>query len=277
MIKSGSQRCFSRRQRGFTLVELMVGLVIGIIVLSGAMYVFVGNSESNIYQLRSTRFVGQMRDAMDRMVMDIRRAGYMGYQHYAQTTTVSIDNPFSSNSVGGGGVNTALTIDGSCITYAYNLDDDYPVMVGSGTTDYGAEFETENLEMFGFRLQGGTLQMRTGSGGSTTFDCNNGSWSPITSSDVVNITNLSFSEAATECHNVTDASRGDCNGAFTPGDTTDDTTPADSSDNPVSGDLLIVVREVHINMSGAHPDYGDAVINLSQTVDLPNDRAHLVP
>lgn len=263
------------RQRGFTLVELMIGLVVGLIVLSGAMYVFVGNSESNIYQLRSTRFVGQMRDAMDRMVMDIRRAGYMGYQYYANTATISIDNPFSSNAVGG--VSTVLNIDGSCITYAYNLDDDYPVMVGSGTTDFGAEFDTDNLEMFGFRLQGNTLQMRTGSGGVATFDCDTGSWSAITSADVVNITSLSFSEAASQCRNITEASRSDCNAAFTPGDTSDDATSADTTDDPVSGDLLIVVREVSIDMSGSNPDHGDSVIDLSQTIDLQNDRAYQVP
>lgn len=277
------------QQKGFNLVELMVGLIISLIVLGGAMYVFIGNSESNIFQMRSTRFVQQMRDVMDRMVSDIRRAGYEGYKYYALTSTVQIANPFDYDTalvpdptVLSMGIKTSLNISNrsgeaanSCVTYAYNLDDDYPVRVDLGTTSFPSGttpsgsglFGSDDNELFGFQLRTssgvGSVWMRTG-GGASSFGCDAGTWVQVTDPELVNIDSLSFNLNNSTCLNMSDSGRSDCYGT---------TTPSDTSDDPITGDLLIIVREVAIAMTGHAVDDSDLTFTLNQVVDLPNDRS----
>jgi len=276
-----------RRQRGFNLVELMVGMIISLIVVGGAIYVFMGNAESNIFQMRSTRFVQQMRDVMGRMVNDIRRAGYRGYRHYALTSTLDVANPFDFDTFDNGtitfspdpavlsmGIKTSLNIGArtgeaanSCITYAYNLDDDYPALVGVGTSSLpGAAFDTGGNELFGFQLRTsggvGAVWMRTGGGGAA-FDCDSGTWVQVTDPDLVAVDSLDFSVNNSECRNMTDSGRSDCYGTATPGDATDDA---------IAGDLLVMVREVTITLNGHAVDESDLTYELSQVVDLPNNR-----
>jgi hypothetical protein len=86
------------RQVGLGLVELMVGIVISLIILAGTIYVFIGNTESGLFHLRSTRLVQQMRDNMDLMARDIRRAGYLGYRFVAASLVAPGGNVFSSYS-----------------------------------------------------------------------------------------------------------------------------------------------------------------------------------
>jgi prepilin-type N-terminal cleavage/methylation domain-containing protein len=263
------------QQQGFNLVELMVGLVISLIVLGGAMYVFVGNSESNIFQMRSTRFVQQMRDVMDRMVKDIRRAGYQGYKYYALESTVAVANPFdydtystSSVSYAPSGLSmnskTSLNVSAktgeaanSCITYAYNLDDDYPVRVDISSTS-SAPYDDDDNELFGFQLKTdsgvGSVRMRTGGG--SVLGCDSGSWQKVTDPDVVDIYELTFSQANTVCRNIstgTETSGSVCSGAS-------------------AGDLLVITRQVEITMKGRSVDDSDLTFSLDQVVDLPNDR-----
>lgn len=87
-----------RGQTGLGLVELMVGIVISLIILGGTIYVFIANTESGLFHLRSTRLVQQMRDTMDLMARDIRRAGYLGYRFIAASLVAPGGNGFSSYS-----------------------------------------------------------------------------------------------------------------------------------------------------------------------------------
>lgn len=265
------------RQGGMGLVELLVAIVISLIVLAGAIFVFVGNSESSLLHLRTTRFVQQMRDAMDRMVRDVRRAGYMGYRYLAATSVIMLDNPFSSYAmaVSSGSMTTAVvgedctavsvpTPHALCggITYAYNLDDDgtraaVPPTVGNSTA-CSASFDTTNVELFGFRFNrnAGTVEMRT-QGNCTTAG---GTWVPITDPNVVQITNLGFVLTETCSAYV------DLNGNKT------GTCAA-----PEAGDLLVNTRQVEIRLSGRSPRDATMTFDLSQVVDLPNDSVRRVP
>ena len=99
----------------------------------------------------------------------------------------------------------------------------------------------------------------------------------MTDTNVVNISALTFGLASTQCMNITDATRDDCNAAFTPADNSDDATPADATDDPITGDILIEVREVQINVTGAAADDANLTFTLNKVVDLPNDLVFLVP
>ena len=63
------------RQRGETLIGLLVGLVVGLIVLGGASLVYLGAARANSTTLQLSRTNQELKAIMDVMVRDIRRAG----------------------------------------------------------------------------------------------------------------------------------------------------------------------------------------------------------
>jgi hypothetical protein len=91
-----------------------------------------------------------------------------------------------------------------------------------------------------------------------------GTWEQVTDTNIVDVDTLNFAVANSECLNATDSSRSDCYGTTTPGTTADDAEP---------NDLLVIVREIRITMTGKSVADNDLSFTLDQVVDLPNDRA----
>lgn len=67
-----------QRQRGFTLVELMVAMVIGLLLLSALVALYANTSQSNIELDKSVRQIENGRHGMDLLHEDIISAGYYG-------------------------------------------------------------------------------------------------------------------------------------------------------------------------------------------------------
>ena len=65
----------NRRDRGFTLIELMITLVLGLVVVGGVMSVFISTYQSNAQNIKMVRLNEEMRAVMSMMSRDIRRAG----------------------------------------------------------------------------------------------------------------------------------------------------------------------------------------------------------
>lgn len=64
-------------QRGFTLVEIMVAMTIGLLMMAGILQISMANKESSRLQ-RNMGFVQEnMRVAMDLLTRDIRMAGHI--------------------------------------------------------------------------------------------------------------------------------------------------------------------------------------------------------
>lgn len=65
-----------QRQYGFTLVELMIAMVLGLVVVAGVISVFIANKQS----YRTNEALSQVQDASrtayEFMARDIRMAGY---------------------------------------------------------------------------------------------------------------------------------------------------------------------------------------------------------
>jgi type IV pilus assembly protein PilW len=72
------QKPHLRRQRGFSLVELMVAMLIGLILLFGVTQVYVSSKRSANAQEDLARMQENGRFAMDLITRDLRRAGYWG-------------------------------------------------------------------------------------------------------------------------------------------------------------------------------------------------------
>lgn len=64
------------RARGLGLVELLIGLVLGLFVAGGALILLASQVDDNRRMLLETRVVQDLRAAADVIARDLRRAGY---------------------------------------------------------------------------------------------------------------------------------------------------------------------------------------------------------
>ena len=67
-----------RRARGTTLVELLVGLAIGLVVVAGAATLLARQLREQRALLAATRLTQDLRNAADLVARDLRRSGYWG-------------------------------------------------------------------------------------------------------------------------------------------------------------------------------------------------------
>lgn len=167
-----------KRNAGFTLIELMIALVLGLFVVGVTISVYTLVARGSSETVKSARLNHDMQMAMSVMVNDIRRAGYWGG---AVIESNAEDNPFMD-------ATTVLQRPSStCILYSYDGDN------GDGVVD--------GTEYYGFKLNGTTISIRLS--GSTTADCTDGTWSTLTDSDEINVTALTFT-LTSACKNITD-------------------------------------------------------------------------
>lgn len=194
------------RQKGLTLIELMVGLIVGLIVIGGVMTVYLAVISSSGTTLKSSKLNLEMGAVMSVMTNDIRRAGIWN-RDFEEDVSLE-DNPFSEvssspNAKDGTAlevhdsmaddnnqvatVNSAGNPDdiyrpngsGSCIVYAYDSEEDDSV---------------DNSDLFGFRLNNGAVEMREegDTSGDIINSCTNGTWAAMNDTNVVTITELTF-------------------------------------------------------------------------------------
>lgn len=212
-----------RRSTGFTLVELLVGMAIGLIVAGGAMAMFVSIARSTSTIVQTNRMQQELREIGLVMTRDIRRAGYSGVvpgvdfngdgepnntmaNSSAIMDAVRTDllfNPHLSSSADIRIYDAAGTDD--CILFSYNIDGDLPAANTAAAV--------ENDEWFGYRRQvvngRGVLQMKTA--GASPADCSTGTWVPISSNEF-DVTALTFAmtTAEIEIDNLSGGTAGTC-------------------------------------------------------------------
>ena len=145
------------RQRGFSLVELMVGIVVGLFVVLVASAVYLNVITSSADSTRLAKLNQDMRSIMDIMTHDLHRAGYSagGNDIFMQRVAPATDIQISS--------------DGSCILYTFDLNRDGIVSSGD--------------ELFGFRYSSTNKRVETLASSVQLSDCNDrfgfrllGSW-----------------------------------------------------------------------------------------------------
>lgn len=183
-------------QRGFSLTELLIGSAVGLLVIAGAVQLYLLNLRVTGDNLRISRLNQELRATLDLLRNDLRRAGYWALEPGSGDPA---DNPFQTagNRVHFGQVSGEA--DDSCILYSYDLNSDRLVGVGEAGNP-GPATTGVNLEQFGFRLREGVVQMRNGG---DSFDCTSGSWQAITDPDT-EIIILQFTLTET-CSNLIDS------------------------------------------------------------------------
>lgn len=139
------RRQHPRPQSGFSVVELLVGLAVGLFVIGGALKLFVDNLGSSRKQVLELRVNQDLRAAADLIARDLRRAAYWGNSTAGVVTTnampVALISDYAAVSTSGGA-------SANTVTYTYSQ---------------GTENNTsDTTERFGFRLNAGAIEFQQG-------------------------------------------------------------------------------------------------------------------
>jgi Tfp pilus assembly protein PilV len=67
------------KQSGLTLIELMISIALGLLVLTGLVYMLSATMRTNTSTIRTTHLNQELRAIMDLMTRDLKRAGAMGH------------------------------------------------------------------------------------------------------------------------------------------------------------------------------------------------------
>lgn len=163
-----------QKNKGFTLVELMITLVVAAVLLIGLVDIYLSSMSSAQKAIAAANLEETLQNTLTVMTNDIQRTGYWGNAEN-NTATGTNNNPFMT---------ADITINGSgnCILINYDRNGDGTLpSIGTGNDD----------ERYGFRLQNNAVQSRpSGASFSCTAAANN--WENITDPNVLQITQLSF-------------------------------------------------------------------------------------
>lgn len=103
------------KRQGFSLVELMIALVAGLIVSGAVLSFFLSSMKSNGQYVQSTRLSQELRNTIDLMTRDLERAGYdQDALKYLATGTPTPFNPIKLDKVDA--ADPAL----DCVIYSYD-------------------------------------------------------------------------------------------------------------------------------------------------------------
>jgi prepilin peptidase dependent protein B len=156
MLKPGTTRQPMRSIRGVSIVELMIGLALGLFVVGGGLLMLAGFTDENRRLLLETRLNQDLRAASDVVTRDLRRAGYWNAAHTGVWATggpaVPPQNPYSRmDGTACAGANLApgqsstTTLPSAALCYALEATVD----ATPGAID--------NNERFGFEVDGGVI------------------------------------------------------------------------------------------------------------------------
>lgn len=265
------RRLTSKSEAGLTLVELLIGVLLGTIVAAGALSVYVMSIQGQTDNIQLARLNQDMRAMMDIMVRDIRRAGFVTDNPEPEADGGYLsslkNNPFfaATNDL-------AIYNNGSCIVYSYNRNHPYEKTQAPPDNI----IKVDNDERLGFRLSSGNLQMRLS--GNTNASCNaeGDSWQSITEPEV-EITALKFTLTSSTL-NVSSMATDDDEDGFFNGDNNknglcdsgEDCTKCvrDGSPDPA----CLTIRTVTIALSGRLRDDHDVVQTINSQVRVRNDK-----
>ena len=144
-----------RRHHGVGIVELLVGLALGLFVVSGGLMLLAGLTDENRRLLLETRLTQDLRAASDLVTRDLRRAGYWDAAHtgvwYVGGPTVPPQNPYSRLS--GSACADVPALDQTTTTEASQAIC-FAIQAGG---DSNATVDAN--EQFGFDLDGGIIYL----------------------------------------------------------------------------------------------------------------------
>ncbi len=168
MTSTKSPKYLRKTPQGLSIVELMVGITIGLFILAGASMVLTTQLGDNRRLLLEAQVQQDLRTASDLISREIRAAGYWG-NAYQQVWALKMINPYS-------GTPLAATAGNTNLVYFRSLDED-PLA--------GVENDVINdNEHGGFRLNATT--------GAIDIQLGSGNWQQLTDPAVMSIRQFSL-------------------------------------------------------------------------------------
>lgn len=267
-----------KRASGFTLIELMISLALGLIVLSGLISVYVAIVVSSSDTLAMSKVSQQTSALMNIITNDVRRAGYWGQGVTPLTDYLERDlsaNPFSLNGITALGLinniagNALITGNGAatgeCLVYTYDSNE-----------DGGLDNLDDNADIVGFRLKDTIVQMRRLGDftDATQVSCKVGTWEDLTDGDLISVDTLTFSLLNSVCINTNEPDGLDNNGdGVVDEDVETDcytTIPANAS-----GDITVETLQINITIEASLVSDSDVKVQMNQIVRVRNDRVRV--
>lgn len=151
----------ARRQRGLSLVELMVGITAGMFIVAAASMLATNQLNDNRRLMLETQVQQEIRSAMDLIVRDVRRSSYWPNAAsgvWRSNNTVVAANPYRLLDSEDGG---------ATLRYSYQI--------------------TVDSSSAGFTLSDGTIRMRIGN-----------EWQAVTDPQTLAVTNLQMALVETD-------------------------------------------------------------------------------
>lgn len=139
-------RCHRTRSRGLSLVELLVGLALGLFIVAAAATLLAAQGREQRSLAAESRLMQDLRTATDVVVRDLRRAGHWGAAAsgvWAPGASGVAANPYTAL--------TPETAASAAASWRYSRDG-----VENGFVDAN--------ETFGLRLRNGAIELALGAG-----------------------------------------------------------------------------------------------------------------
>ena len=167
------------RQRGISVVEILVALVAGLIVVGSVLAFTVSSVTSNAENIRATRLAQELRGAITLVTREIRRAGY-NLDAAETVATSSFANEFDD-----------MDIEADCIVIAYD-DPVIDVPNADALPDAGEITGFRRVETGG----NGVLEVNVGL---DAVDCDDpaGTWVEVTNPADVDLTAFTIADSST--------------------------------------------------------------------------------
>lgn len=161
------------RQRGISLIELLITMAVGLVIIAGTMVFYVNSARVNTENMGAMRLNQELRMAMDVIARDIRRAAYRGLPETTMPGAIECLGVGYSFYVSSCNNFATYTITGTepAQQIEFNFDRNSNGSVDTSSPD----------ERYGYRLSNGEIQAKVGD-----------AWQPMTDANLVTITQLTF-------------------------------------------------------------------------------------
>ena len=158
---------------GFSLIELMVGIAVGMVVVAGASMMMTNQISEHRRLTLETQVQQDLRATADLMLRDLRRAGSRAAPQNGiwAPSAAAASNAYAD-------INLVANQDGSVLEYSYSRHRDRSRPDADPFLDSEDDALTSSTERFGFKIEdGGILKFRIGD-----------RWQPLTDKGVLVIT-----------------------------------------------------------------------------------------
>lgn len=175
------------RQRGLSLVELMIGLTLGLFIVATATTLLLSRMREHRALLIESRLMQDLRTGADLVMRDLRRAGHWGDATAAmpRSGAAPAANPYTALTP------AAAASDAVSFRFSRDASENHAV---------------DGNEQFGFRLRRGVIEMLLGSG----------NWQALTDGGTMMVTDFSVTPRIDEialqglCENACAAGAPNC-------------------------------------------------------------------